>query len=225
MVSLLTYTPEPEKIVAAAAKNCYSGAGAQALMDGMDGAEAEKFLRMFMSLGHESVLEHVSFTFSVDGVSRSLMAQITRHRIASFSVKSQRYVKEKSFERVVPHTIEENPEARELFEIAMRSAEDAYRGLMELGIPKEDARFVLPNACATNILFTMNARELRHFFRLRCCNRAQWEIRELARDMLALVKKAAPLLFGDAGPACVHGSCPEGNMTCGKIEEVRKQFA
>ncbi len=225
MVSLLTYTPEPEKIVAAAAKNCYSGAGAQALMDGMDGAEVEKFLNKFMSMGHESVLEHVSFTFSVDGVSRSLLAQITRHRIASFSVKSQRYVKEKSFERVTPHTIEENIHALELFDAAMILAEETYRGLLDMGIPKEDARFVLPNACATNILFTMNARELRHFFKLRCCNRAQWEIRELACDMLALVKKAAPLLFVNAGPACVRGICPEGKLTCGRMDEVRKRFS
>lgn len=225
MVSLLAHTPEPEKIVAAAARNCYSDAGALSLLEGMDGGETERFLEMLMSLGHESVLEHVTFTFSADGVSRALMAQITRHRIATFSVKSQRYVKHMEPEAVTPPSVAADSAAAEVFEEAMAAAWHAYRELVRLGVPKEDARFVLPNACTTNIVFTMNARELRHFFRLRCCNRAQWEIRALAIDMLRLVREIAPTLFRNAGPACLRGNCPEGKMSCGKMEQVRKSFS
>jgi thymidylate synthase (FAD) len=225
MVRLLAHTPDPERLIAAAAKNCYSAAGGAALLDNMDGAEVSRFLDMLMSLGHESVLEHASFSFAADGVSRSLLAQITRHRIATFSVKSQRYVKEGGFEPVMPGTISDSAEARGIFEGAMRCAEEAYRALSALGIPKEDARFVLPNACSTNIVFTMNARELRHFFRLRCCNRSQWEIRELAIGMLGLVREAAPAIFQNAGPACLRGGCPEGKMTCGQAQKVRERFS
>ena len=224
MVSLLACTPDAERVIAAAAKNCYSPAGGKALLERMDDAEVSRFLDTFLSLGHESLLEHVSFTFSADGVSRSLLAQITRHRIASFAVKSQRYVAEKSFGRVTPPSIESSPEAAAVFAEAMDACGEAYRRLLDLGIEREDARFVLPNACATNIVFTMNARELLHFFRLRCCNRAQWEIRRLADETLTLARAAAPRLFSAAGPGCVWGSCPEGKMSCGKAQEVRKKY-
>lgn len=247
-VKLLQYTGEPEKIVSAAAKLCYSSSGADDILDGLDEAKIESFLGMLMDLGHESPIEHVSFTFAIEGVSRALLAQITRHRIASYSVKSQRYVKEGQFEYVIPPEIERIPEAKERYIKAMEEDQRAYNELTKLlfqehyeknlseGMPDkkaknqaekkaiEDARFVLPNACETKMIVTMNARSLMNFFRHRCCNRAQWEIQELATQMLALVKTVAPNLFRYAGPSCVSGTCPEGKMSCGKIAEMRKRF-
>ncbi|MDR1692757.1 MAG: FAD-dependent thymidylate synthase [Oscillospiraceae bacterium] len=224
VVSIIAHTPEPERVVAAAARNCYSDTGPTALLEGLDRETAESFLQKIASLGHESVLEHASFTFSLENVSRALLAEITRHRIASFSVKSQRYVRETGFSHILPPTVQENDEALAVFDRAMEAAGEAYRALLELGIPPEDARFVLPNACCTHIVVTMNARELLHFFRLRCCNRAQWEIRSVASEMLRLARNAAPALFCKAGPSCVWGACGEGRMSCGRQDAVRERY-
>lgn len=248
-VKLLQYTGEPEKIVSAAAKLCYSSAGIDEVMEGLDEQKTARFLAMLMDMGHESPIEHVSFTFGVEGVSRSLLAQLTRHRIASYSVKSQRYVREGQFEYVVPPEIEKLPEARDAYIAAMQAAQEAYDKLAALlfdrhfaaltaaGAPEkkartdaekraiEDARFVLPNACETKLIVTMNARSLMNFFHHRCCNRAQWEIRELAEKMLVLVRGVAPTLFRHAGPSCMGGRCPEGKMSCGKMDEMRTKYA
>ncbi|MBR6523503.1 MAG: FAD-dependent thymidylate synthase [Clostridia bacterium] len=239
-VQLLAYTPNPEKIVASAAKLCYSSAKVSDIMDGLDKEKTEKFLNMLMDLGHESPIEHISFTFGIEGVSRSLLAQFTRHRIASYSVKSQRYVSEKSFSFVTPPEIEKNPEAKKIYLEAMeKDVEDYNRladilkeqhisaGLDEKAAEKaaqEDARYILPNACETNMIVTMNARSLYNFFHHRCCTRAQWEIRECAYQMYRLVKDIAPTIFKKAGPSCVAGPCPEGKMSCGKIAEMRKKY-
>lgn len=247
-VKLIQCTGEPEKVIAAAAKLCYSSAGADDIMDGLEREGTERFLKLLMDMGHESPIEHASFTFAIEGVSRSLLAQITRHRIASFSVKSQRYVREGQFTFILPPEIEAVPEARARFLQSMEESQRAYdelteillqkhyQAFLEAGIPEkkarsaaekkaiEDARFVLPNACETKMVMTMNARSLMNFFRLRCCNRAQWEIRELAEKMLDLVKEAAPSLFRFAGPGCLTGPCPEGKMCCGKTAEVREKF-
>lgn len=247
-VELLQYTGDPEKIISAAAKLCYSSSGVKDVLDGLDSEKVEKFLKMLMDLGHESPIEHVSFTFGIEGVSRSLLAQITRHRIASYSVKSQRYVKEGQFEFITPPAIAENPEAHKLYIESMEQAQATYNQLadilseqyivenLEAGMAEkqaknqaekkaiEDARFVLPNACETKMIVTMNARSLMNFFHHRCCSRAQWEIRALADEMLRLVKEVAPTLFALAGPSCVAGPCPEGKMTCGKAAEMRKKY-
>lgn len=223
-VSLLTYTPDAQRVVAAAASNCYSSDGPISIVDNIDDAKAEKLLSRVASMGHDSVFEHAVFTFGAENVSRSLMAQLTRHRVASFSVKSQRYVGESDFGYIAPPSVTESSEAMEVFNRAMNSAEEAYRVLTQMGIPKEDARFVLPNACCTHIVITMNARELNHFFRLRLCNRAQWEIRELAGEMLRLAHDVAPLLFRKAGPGCVYSGCTEGKLSCGRAGEVREKF-
>ncbi len=244
-VTLLAHTPDPEKLVAAAAKLCYSASSPQTLLDGLTPEKTESFLEMLEKLGHESPIEHVSFTFGIEGVSRSLLAQITRHRIASYSVKSQRYVREKDFSYVTPPEIAAIPQAQLLYEKTMRQIGESYdqlaallkekhiqalmtEGLDETSAAKkaekmaiEDARFVLPNACDTQMVVTMNARSLLNFFKHRCCNRAQWEIREVAYQMLALVYKAAPSLFKNAGAPCVRGNCPEGKMSCGHSEQVR----
>ncbi len=248
-VQLLTHTPNPEKIVAAAAKLCYSNAEIDTLLDGLSEEKAKEFVEMLATLGHESPTEHAYFTFAIEGVSRSLLAQITRHRMASFSVQSQRYVELGSFDYVLPPAIAEDAEAFQLFESTMQQEAEAYEKLTTILKEKhkatllaegktekqaeraaakmaiEDARFVLPNACNTKMIMTINTRSLNNFLRHRCCNRAQWEIRELAEEMYKLVYKVAPSLFVNSGPSCVAGACPEGKMTCGKIQEVRDKYA
>ena len=175
-------------------------------------------------MGHLSPFEHASFTFGAEGVSRALLAQITRHRVASFSVQSQRYVKQNGGAYLVPPSVAAlGEEAVARFEAQMDAIWNFYGEWLAAGIPAEDARFVLPNAAETRMVFTMNARELLHFFSLRCCSRAQWEIRRLAWCMLGLVRREAPELFGHAGPACVSGACSEGKMSCGKQAEMRKR--
>lgn len=225
LVQLLTHTPDPERVVAAAARLCYSASSIEALM-GREKAEQEKLLRKVLELGHYSVLEHVSFTFGVEGISRACSHQLVRHRLASYSQQSQRYVSHReSFEAVTPPSIAAQPELAARYEALMAELHQQYRTFMEAGIPAEDARFVLPNAATTKIVITMNARELKHFFQLRCCRRAQWEIQVMAKEMLRLVRGAAPVLFATAGPGCLEGPCPEGTMTCGAITAVRQEFS
>ena len=207
-VVLLDYTPDPEKVVALAAKLCYSDADIGDLKQGVDSKDVSKFLQRLVSMSHLSPIEHASFTFGIEGVSRALLAQITRHRIASFSVKSQRYVSasgEETFNYVIPPAIEAlGEEYAAKFRAQMDEIQGWYSEWQTLlggacEKSNEDARFVLPNAAETKMVVTMNARELMHFFRLRCCNRAQWEIREVAWQMLALVSEVAPMLFSASG--------------------------
>lgn len=249
-VVLVSYTPQPEELVASAAKVCYSSLTPEEIIErvGADREQTEKYLDMLTELGHESPIEHISFTFCVSGVSRSLLAQLTRHRIASYSVRSQRYVSETDFGVVLPPQIAQDPEAAAVFEQTVNACRDGYRKLTEIltrriverdGIAPdnksalsaaarkaaEDARFVLPNACETQLFFTMNARSLLNFFRHRCCERAQWEIRAMAEQMLALVYPVAPHIFAKAGPACLCGKCPEGKMSCGRMAQKQAQYA
>lgn len=172
--------------------------------------------------GHDSVVEHVSFMFYIEGVSRSLMAQLTRSRIATFHVESQRYVRySKGFEYIVPESIKSNEMLSKKYYLLMEEIGMFYKRALGEGIPAEDARMVLPNACTTNIMMTMNARELKHFFNLRCCTRAQWEIRELANKMLAICKKKAPIIFSNAGAMCEEfGVCKE-KKSCGKVNKIK----
>ncbi len=248
-VKLIAHTPEPEKVVAAAAKLCYSNAQIDTLLDGLTPEKSKDFVEMLASMGHESPTEHASFTFAIEGVSRSLLAQITRHRIASFSVQSQRYVNLKQPEFVTPPEILNDAASLEEFNKSMTLATENYQKVTQLlknahkevflaqGMDEktanrsaekkalEDARFILPNACTTKMIVTMNARSLNNFFRERCCNRAQWEIRELADEMLKQVCEVAPSLFVRSGPPCVSGSCPEGKMSCGQIVEMREKYS
>lgn len=221
-VTLLTYTPEPEKIVAAAARCCYSNDDPDKLLDNMTDEKAAKFLQKLNDLGHQSPIEHVSFTFAISGVSRALLAQITRHRLASFSVRSQRYCGFNSADFIKPPSVEKL-DVEDIFDESLNQCKTHYDKLIEAGIAKEDARMVLPNAASTSMVVTMNSRELLHFFSLRCCTRAQWEIRNLANEMLKLVKKAAPNLFAKAGAACEQlGYCPEGKFSCGRAPSLDK---
>jgi thymidylate synthase (FAD) len=214
-VTLINHTKDPDRICAAAAQSCYSEKGATELFETTSEERARKMIEKVVGMGHLSVVEHAHFTFSVEGVSRSLTHQLVRHRIASYSQQSQRYVGMDKAEYVIPPSLSADPEARRLYSKAMDDAWKTYRELAQK-VPKEDARYVLPNACHTNITVTMNARELWHLFRLRCCRRAQWEIRLMAWKMLEEAREVAPVLFGDAGPGCFRGSCPEGEYSCGK---------
>jgi thymidylate synthase (FAD) len=224
-VTLIEHTPNPELTVALAARLCYSPVSIGELREKLESADIEKFLDKIMSLGHHSVLEHVSFTFAIEGISRVTTHQLVRHRIASFSQQSQRYVSHKEhFASIMPDSIAGNAEARQIFAAMTDTVHQAYGQLIELGIPAEDARYILPNATETKIIMTMNARELLHYFGLRCCERAQWEIREMSIEMLRLVKRVAPVIFRTAGPGCVAGPCPEGQFCCGKTVEVREFF-
>lgn len=248
-VTLLSHTPEPEKLVATAAKLCYSSSDISSLREGLTEDKIESFIDMLVSIGHESVMEHVSFTFGIEGISRACSHQLVRHRIASYSQKSQRYVNENGFEFVTPPEIEAIPEAKAEFDRMMNEITQNYDRLADLlteshktrfladgldeksaqskarKLANEDARFILPNACETKIVVTMNVRSLFNFFEHRCCNRAQWEIRAVANEMLRLCLEAAPHIFAHAGPSCVaEGRCPEGKMTCGKMKEVREYF-
>lgn len=224
-VSLITHTPDPVVTVALAGRLCYSASEIKELHENIK-EKAPQFVEKLASLGHLSPLEHVSFTFGVEGVSRALLAQITRHRIASFSVQSQRYVKNNGGGYIVPPSIVALGDvAASEFETQMNVIWGFYNKWIKQGIPAEDARFVLPNGAETRMVFTMNARELMHLFNLRCCNRAQWEIRRLAWVMLGIAKREAPELFVKAGPSCMSGSCPEGKMTCGDSANMKSLCA
>ena len=248
-VELIRYTPEPEKVVAAAAKLCYSKTGIDGILDDLESGKTEKFLNILMDLGHESPIEHVYFTFGVEGVSRVLTHQLVRHRIGcSYSQQSQRYVKLDQFEYIIPPQIQNINSAKELFIKAMEEDQKYYDSIVDIlyadNLDKllkegksektakqtaektsiEDARYVFPNACETKIVFTMSARALLHFFRLRACERAQWEIRELSYEMIKKVKEVAPIIFKHAGPGCLSGECPEGAMSCGKRVQVKEKF-
>ena len=232
-VILLRHTPEPEATIAMAAKLCYSPSDITLLKGKIEKKDQKKFVEKLVEMGHMTPIEHASFTFAIEGISRACSHQLVRHRVASYSQQSQRYVSEETgFDYIIPPVIKEDKELKKAFVAFMKESQKAYNEmaakLNEKGIKGEaanqDARFILPNACETKIVVTMNARELMHFFRLRCCNRAQWEIREMAGKMLMLAKKAAPVIFHKSGPACLHAPCPEGSYTCGKINEVRKKY-
>lgn len=231
-VTLITNTPEPEKVIAASAKLCYSNSNIETLLDNLSEETCKDFLDK-LPQSHQSPFEHVTFTFGIEGVSRTFLAQITRHRIASYSVQSQRYVNLKNnFEYITPPEIESDEECLKLYNETIAREKWTYNtisnklkekyianGMSESKAEKkaiEDARFVLPNACETKMIVTMNIRSLYNFFTLRCCNNAQWEIRNVANEMLKICKEISPTLFKNAGASCVRGKCPEGNKSCGK---------
>ena len=221
-VKLISHTPDPERMVAMSARLCYSPIGAEELVENMSESQVEKLVGKIVEMEHLSTLEHVSFTFAIEGVSRVLTHQLVRHRIASYSQQSQRYVSEHDFEYIMPPAVASNKAAKEKFEQLMNTIQNTYNELVELGVHKEDARYCLANAAETKIVVTMNARTLLHFFQLRCCVRAQWEIRHLAELMLAQVKTIAPLLFKKAGPTCITSNyCSEGDLTCGRLAAMQ----
>jgi len=227
-VKLLRYTADAELLCGAAALTSSKSGSPSEILEKMDLETAKRIIKRVTGYGHVSVIEHASFTFSIEGFSRAMTHQLVRHRIASYTQQSQRYVAYNTLENyVTPVSISQNAEAKKIFDETLEKISDTYQKLLDLKISKEDARFILPNGAKTNIIVTMNARELRHFFNLRCCARSQWEIREVAIQMFKQAKKATPALFENAGPSCVElGYCPEGKMKppeC-NVEEIKKRF-
>ena len=213
-VKLIGYTPNPEKLPAMAATLTHSKIKPE-ILDKTSGKKQSAVLEQVLKLGHTSVIEHASFTFAISDVSRSLTHQLVRHRIASYSQQSQRYVNLNEPNYVIPPSIKKNKKMKKTYEETMEAIWAHYNKLLELKIPAEDARYVLPNGTCTNIMVTMNARSLLNFFELRCCLHAQWEIRQLANKMLQEVKKVAPLIFKNAGPSCkTKQICPEKKKNC-----------
>lgn len=260
-VKLLAHTPDPEQTVAMAAKLCYSPSGIEDIRDGLTEEKTASFINMLADLGHSSPTEHASFTFGIEGISRACSHQLVRHRIASYSQQSQRYVDGTKFEFVTPPEIAKNEKALKAYENALDIQAKAYKEIRDalavgyitdftdkeyvgtdceiieqfkldnkkqcsafIKKANEDARFILPNASTTKIVCTFNARSLQNFFAHRCCNRAQWEIREVAEQMLLQCLEVAPNLFKNCGPSCLFGPCPEGNMCCGKQKEMREKY-
>lgn len=213
-VKLIGYTSDPEKLPAMAATLTHSKIKPE-ILNKTSGKEQTKILEQVLKLGHTSVIEHASFTFAISDVSRSLTHQLVRHRIASYSQQSQRYVNLNEPNYVIPPSIEKNKKTKKAYEETMQAIWTHYNKLLDLNIPAEDARYVLPNGTCTNIMVTMNARSLLNFLELRCCLHAQWEIRLLANKMLQEVKKVAPLIFKNAGPSCkTKQICPEKKKNC-----------
>lgn len=225
-VVLLAYTERPEEVVARAGRLCYFPSNISDLKKAVTKTKIKEMIMKLSESGHLSAFEHAVFTFGIEGISRACSHQLVRHRIASYSQQSQRYVTfGENFDYIIPESIKNNKKAFKKFQEAVLYAKKIYDELIEDGIHKEDARYILPNASETKIIVTMNARELLHFFTLRLCRRAQWEIREMAKLMLKEVRKVAPNIFFNAGPECIRTRCPEGKMSCGKYFEVKKELS
>lgn len=231
-VKLISHSADPDKVVTMAAKLCYSPVGVEEIGSNLSEEQIEKFLNMLVGIGHESPVEHASFTFAIEGISRACSHQLVRHRIASYSQQSQRYVRLNNMEYIVPPAIEAIPAAKEIYIEAMDQAQEKYSKLVDQLIASgknekeaiEDARYIFPNACETKIVVTMNARSLFNFFSKRCCERAQWEIKELAYEMLKECKRVAPILFRNCGPSCYKGSCKEGKLSCRRPDIPKRRI-
>ena len=222
-VILIAHTTEAEKVVAMAAKICYAkNVSIKKLQKKINDDDVSTFITKLLESGHESPFEHVSFTFGIEGISRACSHQLVRHRMASFSQRSQRYCFEDGFNYIEPDDM--NDEEDKFFRDFMRHSKEVYSKLVDKGVKPEDARMVLPNACETKIIVTMNARELLHFFKLRCCKRAQKEIREVAFMMKNICRGVAPNIFQYAGPNCLKGYCTEGENSCMKDNDNIKKI-
>ncbi|MFN3411304.1 MAG: FAD-dependent thymidylate synthase [Exilispira sp.] len=221
-VLLLSYTFEPEKQVAVAANLCYSNNDIEQVKEKFyDQEEQKRLINILIFNNHLSPFEHASFTFGIQNVSRSLTHQLVRHRIASYSQQSQRYVNMRNnLSYVLPLSIEKSRYKQDFIHY-IEEGKELYKRMIEDGIPKEDARYLLTNATCSNIIVTMNARSLLNFFELRCCKHSQWEIRKLAFIMLSRVKKVAPILFNKAGPSCKRGFCRENDQNCNWFSKFR----
>ena len=227
-IKLLRHTADAELLCGAAALTTTKSGSPSETLEKMNNETAKQIIKRVTGYGHTSIIEHASFTFSIEEASRAMTHQLVRHRIASYTQQSQRYVTYGTLENyVTPQNITDNAEAKKIFEETLEKISEIYQKLLKMDIPKEDARFILPNAAKTNIIITMNARELRHFFNVRCCTRAQWEIRAAAMEMLKQARNAAPALFGNSGPTCVEmGYCPEGKMKPPEcdVSEMKERF-
>lgn len=235
-VKILAHTPNIENVIGASGRLCYSKVGVSELLEKHTQEDNERFVKMLADMGHESPLEHVSFTFAVEGVSRACSHQLVRHRIASYSQQSQRYVDlNDNVSFIVPNSVKEDMDCWTEYDYILEEIKKSYNNLTKLmqsryefqGMSKrdankkaiEDARYILPNACETKLVFTMNVRTLLNFFEKRCCTRAQWEIRNLANEMLKQCREISPILFNNAGATCKRGYCKEGSFSCGALNK------
>lgn len=212
-VELISYTKDADRLCGAVARSCYSEYDTVTLLK--SAKSYDKTLASIIESGHHSVIEHAVFTFAISGISRVTSHQLVRHRMASYTQQSQRYVKMDSMDTVLPDSIACDEKLRNSVYTCEDIMQDTVNELRNAGIPEEDIRYIYPGSMSTNIVVTMNARSLWNFFSLRCCTRSQWEIRELADRMLTLCKDVAPLIFKHAGKPCVRGRCPEGANSCG----------
>lgn len=223
-VKLLAYTKNPEQIVAAAIRQCYAAIGPGELKRKIDKETRERLIKQVLASGHTSTLEHASFTFGIEGISRVSEIQLVRHRVGcSYSIQSGRYVKRGEAKFVIPESVKSDKEIYPKYRKILREIQELYRQMIEKGIKAEDARYLQSQSLQTKIVVTMNARALLHFFELRCCKRAQWEIQQLANLMLGEVKKVAPIIFDKAGASCMTtGICWEGEkMSCGLYKSIK----
>ncbi len=220
-VTLISHTPNPEENIALAARMCYSSREVARLREELTEEEISDLVELLLDKGHHSVLEMASFSFAIEGISRVTSHQLVRHRIGcSYAQKSQRYLQENDFSYIIPERVDKSEQALEVYREQMEQSQRAYNRLLKMGIHHEEARYLLPSAVETKIFITMNARALHHFFKLRCCLRSQQEIRELAIELRRQVRQVAPRLFKQAGAPCeTSGHCPEGDYSCGRLEE------
>lgn len=223
-VELLSHTIDPEQNIVAGIRQCYSKVGAEELKEKTTKEVRDRLIEQVIGSGHTSTIEHASFTFGIEGISRACSHQLVRHRIASYSQQSQRYVdlSKEELGYIEPPEIAKDKQKSEDFKQIMEVLESKYKDLLERGVKPEDARYILPNACQTKIVVSMNARSFLNFFEKRTCQRAQWEIRNMANEMLKKVKEVAPKIFENAGPSCrSQGICWEGNMSCGLWKTIK----
>lgn len=223
-VTLLSHTADPEQNVVAAIRQCYSSVGAEELKEKTTEEVRKRLIKQVIESGHTSTLEHASFTFAIDGVSRVTEIHLIRHRIASFSIQSGRYVKRGDAAYRIPPKIKalKDKKLLEKYLKHLEKTQELYNELIEAEIPAEDARYCQPQSIQVKIVMSMNARELLHFFSLRTCTRAQWEVQEVARLMLKEVRKVAPTIFENAGPPCVSEKiCNQGKLSCGIWKNIK----
>lgn len=222
-VTLLSHTKDPEQVVAAAIRQCYASVGSKELKKKIDKETRERLIKQVIASGHTSTLEHASFTFGVEGVSRVTEIQLIRHRVGTaYSIQSGRYVKRGDAKFVVPTSVKNNKIIYKKYNKILKNVQDLYNEMIDAGIKAEDARYLQPQSLQTKIVVTFNARALLHFLELRCCKRAQWEVQTMANLMLSEVKKVAPIIFASAGATCfTQKICWEGKMSCGLYEKIK----
>ena len=214
-VELVSFTYRPSNTIEDAACNCYDS----------DPTPDFKIMKSCYNSGHHSVLEFATFVFHVEGVSRALLAQITRHRHCSFAVRSQRYCSEDGFGVVTPNTIKNNEQALSIYNETLATIRECYKKLQSIGIPNEDARYILPNACDTTMEISLNLRELIHICNERLCSRSQWEIRNMVKMMVEEVVRLYPEFKSMLVPKCEKYKdfyfCPE-HKSCGKHQTIKE---
>lgn len=224
-VELLSYTPDPANLIGLAGRMCYSDAGIEGIKEKINREEQNGFIEKIIKLGSKSILDHINFTFAVEGISKRLSRQLATYKLTSLSQKPEKYIKaDNGFKYIIPESLANKPEKLTLFTELMQDISDLFVKLVKKGVSEEDACYILPDACETKLILTMSAGELIPFFEVNCCNNAPWEIKSLADLMIQECIKTVPAIFKFTGPGCLFGPCPEGDETCGDEEEMRRKY-